>query len=340
MLNMNVRPVAIDAMGGDHAPSATVEGACRAVRDGLPVLLVGDEAVLRPLIPRGIEVPILHAPETVGMAESPSGAVRSRPDCSVRVAARAVREDRASALVSFGNTGALMAASLMELGRLDGVERPAVITALPRSDGGQLVLLDLGANVDCKPSHLGQFGVMGSVFARDVLQVAEPRVGLLSNGHEEGKGNEQVRAALPVLESMPIHFIGPVEPHDALHGGCEVVVCDGFVGNVMLKSLEAAIGVAGTVLREEIAGRPGAAIGIKLLQGALQAYRSRTSATAIGGAFLVGVNGTVLVGHGAADATAVHSGVRRAHAAVEERVTAHIGAAISEALCPSIPNDT
>lgn len=329
---MTVRPVAIDAMGGDHAPSATVEGACRAVRDGLPVLLVGDEAVLRPLIPKGVDVPILHASETVGMGESPSSAVRSRGDCSVRVAARAVKSGEASAMVSFGSTGALMAASLLELGRLDGVERPAVITALPRTDGGQLVLLDLGANVDCKPSHLGQFGVMGSVFARDVLHVSAPRVGLLSNGQEEGKGNEQVRAALPVLQSMPIHFIGPVEPHDALHGGCEVVVCDGFVGNVMLKSLEAAIGVAGKVLKEEIMGRPGAKLGVKLLQGAFHRYRARTSATAIGGAFLLGVDGLVLVGHGAADATAVHSAIRRAHSAANEQLTAHIGSAISEAL--------
>ena len=337
---MQIRPIALDAMGGDHAPSATVEGACRAVREGLPVLLVGDEAVLGPMVPSGVSLPIVHATERIEMGESPSQAVRSRPDCSVRVAARAVREGQASALVSFGNTGALMAASLMELGRIPGVERPAVITALPRSDGGQLVLLDLGANVDCKPSHLGQFGVMGSVFARSVLQVSEPRVGLLSNGHEEGKGNEQVRAALPVLASMPIRFIGPVEPNDALHGGCEVVVCDGFVGNVMLKSLEAAIGVAGTVLRDEIAGRPGAGIGIKLLQGAFQAYRSRTSATAIGGAFLVGVDGTVLVGHGAADATAVHSAIRRSHAAVEEQVTDRIGEAVSAALQPTGTNDT
>lgn len=333
-------PIALDAMGGDRAPSATVEGACRAVREGLPVLLVGDEAVLRPLIPKGLDLPILHAAEAVGMGESPSSAVRSRPESSVRVAARAVKEGRASAVVSFGSTGALMAACLMELGRLEGVERPAVITTLPRTDGGQLVLLDLGANVDCKPSHLGQFGVMGSVFARDVLRVDNPRVALLSNGQEEGKGNEQVRLAIPVLESMPIQFVGQVEPHEALHGRCEVVVCDGFVGNVMLKSLEAAIGVAGKVLKEEIMGRPGAKLGVKLLQGAFQRYRSRTSATAIGGAFLLGVDGLVLVGHGAADATAVQSAIRRAHAAVAEELTEHIGLAITEAFRGPTGKDT
>jgi glycerol-3-phosphate acyltransferase PlsX len=297
-------------------------------------MLVGDEAILRPMIPKGVDLPILHAPESIEMNEAPSRAVRNRPESSVRVAARAVKEGQASAVIGFGNTGALMAACLIELGRLEGVERPAVITTLPRSDGGQLVLLDLGANVDCKPSHLGQFGVMGSVFARHVLQVETPRVGLLSNGEEEGKGNEQVRAAMPVLEQMPIHFIGPVEPHDALHGACEVVVCDGFVGNVMLKSLEAAIGVAGKVLKEEILGRPGAKLGVKLLQGALQRYRARTSATAIGGAFLLGVDGLVLVGHGAADSAAVHSAIRRADSALRENLTAHIGAAIIEAFRP------
>ena len=163
----------------------------------------------------------------------------------------------------------------MELGRIEGVDRPAVITTLPRSDGGQLVLLDLGANVDCKPSHLGQFAVMGHVFAQDVLQIETPRVGLLSNGEEEGKGNEQVRAAMPVLSSLPIEFIGPVEPNFALHGGCEVVVCDGFVGNVMLKSVEAAIGVAGKVLKEEILRRIDAKLGARLRE-------AHSSATASG----------------------------------------------------------
>jgi glycerol-3-phosphate acyltransferase PlsX len=333
-------PIALDAMGGDRAPQITVEGACRAVREGISVLLVGDEAVLRPMIPKGMDLPILHASESIGMDEPPSRAVRNRPQSSVRLAARAVKEGRASAVVSFGNTGALMAACLIELGRIEGVERPAVITTLPRSDGEQLVLLDLGANVDCKPSHLGQFGVMGSVFAKHVLHVESPRVGLLSNGEEEGKGNEQVRAALPVLEQMPIRFIGPVEPNDALHGACEVVVCDGFVGNVMLKSIEAAIGVAGKVLKDEILGRPGAKLGMKLLQGALKRYRSRTSATAIGGAFLLGVDGLVLVGHGAADSAAVHSAIRRADSALQEELTAHIGAAISEAFRPIPTTDT
>ena len=337
---MSLLPIALDAMGGDNAPVATVAGACRAVRAGIPVILVGDKAALKPLIPKGVKLPIAHTQQHVGMDESPSAAVRSKKDASIRVAARLVADGKASAVVGFGNTGALMAACLMELGRLDGVHRPAVITTLPRSDGGQLVVLDLGANVDCKPEHLGQFGVMGHVFAQDVLQITTPRVGLLSNGEEDGKGNEQVRAALPVLESMPIHFIGQVEPNDALHGGCEVVVCDGFVGNVMLKSVEAAIGVAGKVLKEEILRRPDAKLGARLLRSAFQRYRKRTSASGVGGAFLLGVKGTVLVGHGRADAASVLSAIKVAKNAVREGLTDHIGAALSDALCPPSQDDT
>ena len=329
---MNEQPIALDAMGGDHAPSATVEGACRAVSEGLPVVLVGDERRIRPLIPKGIDLDIIHATEVVGMDEAPSAAVRAKKDASVRVAARAVAEGRASAVVSFGNTGALMAASLMELGRIEGVDRPAVIATLPRSDGGQVVILDLGANVDCKPSHLAQFSVMGRVFAEDVLGIDNPRVGILSNGEEEGKGNEQVRASIPVLSEMPIQFVGPVETADALRGGCEVVVCDGFVGNVMLKSMEAAVEIASKVLREEILRRPGAKLGVKLLTGAFQQYRNRTSAGAVGGAFLLGVKGMVLVGHGRADARAVHAAIQRAHAAIHQDLIGHIGDAISGAL--------
>ena len=181
---------------------------------------------------------------------------------------------------------------------------------------------------------------MGHVFAQDVLQIETPRVGLLSNGEEEGKGNEQVRAAMPVLSSLPIEFIGPVEPNFALHGGCEVVVCDGFVGNVMLKSVEAAIGVAGKVLKEEILRRIDAKLGARLLRGALQRYRKRTSSSGVGGAFLLGVNGTVLVGHGAADAAAVLSAIKRAHRAAEEGLTDHIGQAISAVLQDIAQDDT
>jgi len=202
------------------------------------------------------------------------------------------------------------------------------------------VVLDLGANADCKPEHLGQFGVMGHVFAQDVLHIEDPRVGLLSNGEEDGKGNEQVRAALPVLETMPIHFVGQVEPNDALHGGCEVVVCDGFVGNIMLKSVEAAIGVAGKVIKEEILRRPDAKLGARLIRAALRRYRKRTSASGVGGAFLLGVQGTVLVGHGSADATSVFSALQVAQSAVKEGLTDHIGVALSEALSGSSEDDS
>ncbi len=336
----NALPIALDAMGGDKAPAAIVVGAIRAVRAGIDVLLVGDADLIRPLFPKGVDIPILHTIQAVGMGESPAAAVRAKKEASVRLAARCVADGRASAVVSFGNTGALMAACLMELGRIDGIERPAVLSTLPRSDGGQLVILDLGANVDCKASQLGQFAVMGDVFARCVLQIKKPRVGLLSNGKEDAKGNEQVRGALPVLAKMPVNFIGQVEPNDALNGGCEVVVCDGFVGNVMLKSVEAAIAVAGHVLKEEILGRLDAKLGARLLRGAFRRYRARTSASGVGGAYLVGVKGTVLVGHGAADPTAVLSAIKRAHSAAKEGLSGRIGEAITAAAAGVMADDT
>ncbi len=327
-----IGPIAVDAMGGDRAPHATVAGAVRAVRSGVPVLLVGDEATLRPMVPRDVDIPIRHAPEVVGMGESPATVIRKKPDASIRQAMRAVHEGQAIAALSCGNTGAAMAAALVELGRIDGVDRPAVMTVVPRTDGGHLVLLDLGANVDCKPSHLGQFAVMGHVFARDVLGHAEPSVGLLSNGEESGKGNELVRAAVPFLESAPIHYVGQVEPTAAFRGAVDVLVCDGFVGNVMLKSVEATVEVVGKLLKEEILRRPSAKFGAWLLQGAFRRYRSRTEYAAIGGAQLLGVDGVVVVGHGRADAEAVASAIRLAHRCASEQLAARISQAVAETL--------
>jgi len=329
---MTLGPVVVDAMGGDRAPAAIVEGAARAVREGVPVLLVGDEAIVGPLIPKDVVLPLAHASEVVGMGESPSTAVRRKTDSSIRVAARALAEGKGSSLVSCGNTGAVMAAALVEMGRVQGVIRPAITTVVPRTDGGQLVILDLGANVDCKPVHLGQFAVMGHVLARDLMGIAEPRVAILSNGEEDGKGNEQVRSAIPVLESMPIPFIGQIEPTDAFHGGCEVLVCDGFVGNVMLKSVEATVEIAGKLLKEEILRRPSAKLGAWLLTGAFRRYRKRTASAAIGGAHLLGVNGVVVVGHGRADGEAVASAIRQAHLSASERLAERIGSAVSETL--------
>jgi len=326
---MSLGPVALDAMGGDGAPDAQVAGAAQAVREGLPVLLVGNEVLLRELIPKDVDLPIRHAPDVVSMDEPATAVVRRKPEASVRMAVAAVKEGAACAAVSCGNTGAVMAASIVELGCTAGVDRPAITTVVPRLDGGPLVILDLGANVDCKPVQLGQFAMMGRVFARDVLGVANPRVGLLSNGEEVGKGNEQVRAGIEILASLPVDFIGPVEPTQAFRGECDVLVCDGFVGNVMLKSVEATVEIVSKLLKEEIRRRPSAKMGAWLLTGAFRRFRSRTEYAAIGGAQLLGVDGVVVVGHGRADAEAVTSAIRRAHRCAAEHLSSQISDAVA-----------
>ena len=229
----------LDVMGGDKAPEALVEGAVVAAREGLSIILVGDETAIQPLIPSGVTLPIIHASDVIGDDETPAKAVRQKPQASINRAIEAVANGRAAAAVSCGHTGAVMASALFGLGRTSGVSRPAIATAVPRADGGSLVLLDLGANVDCKPSHLAQFALMGHCFAETILEIANPKVGLVSNGVESSKGTDQTRAAIELVEQLPVTSVGFIEPQDALNGGCDVLVCDGFVGNVMLKTVEA-----------------------------------------------------------------------------------------------------
>jgi phosphate acyltransferase len=317
-------------MGGDHAPDAVVRGALLAIADGVPVTLVGDEARIRPLLPRGSAVQIVHTTDAVGMGEAPVAALRRRPDASIRRAAREVAEGRASCCVGAGNSGAVMAAALFELGRIDGVERPAIAMLLPRGDGGQLAVLDLGANVDCRPEHLAGFALMGAAFSTVAAGVERPRVGLLSNGEEEGKGNEQVREAGPLLAALPILYVGHVEPTDALRGGCDVAVCDGFVGNIMLKTVEGTAEVVGRLLKEEVLRRSSDRFGAWLLQGALRRFRKRTDWASIGGALLLGVRGVVVVSHGRSDANAIRSAILYAHrcarAGLVSAITRQLGA--------------
>ncbi len=304
------RPVALDAFGGDKAPDAILAGAALAVAQGVPVVLVGDADRLTGKVPRGIEV--VHAPEIVGMDESASTPLRRKPKASIRRIFELVAEGSAQAAVTCGHSGAAMAAAMHVLGVIPGVDRPPLCTVVPRRDGGQLVLLDLGANVDCKPEHLAQFAVLGEAYARAVLKLERPRVGLLANGEERGKGNIQVRAAFGKLESLPLAFVGNVEPLGALRGECDVLVCDGFVGNVMLKTVEGTVEVVGHVLREELRRDPGALLGRWLLDSAFRRFRQRTTYDSVGGAVLLGVEGVAVVGHGRADARAVASALRYA----------------------------
>jgi len=310
-------PVAVDAMGGDHAPDAIVEGAVAAVRAGIPVILVGDRARLWPLLPKRDAPAIAHAPDVIGMGEAAAAGVRRKPDSSVRRAISLVQKGEACGALSFGNTGATFIAALFDLGVFDGVERPGIATVLPRSDGGRLVMLDAGANVDCRPEQLACFALLGASYA-EVLGVDNPRVGLLSNGEEEKKGNMQVRATLPLLQSLPLEVVGNVEPHHAMAGACDVLVCDGFVGNILLKAAEGAVATVVQLLKEEITRRPSGRFGAFLLQGAFQRFRDRVQWDAQGGALLLGTRGLVVIGHGSAGPDAVHAGISLAASAARD----------------------
>lgn len=309
------RAVALDAFGGDNAPDVILAGAELAMSQGVPVILVGDAARLRGKVPRGVTV--VHAPEVVEMDEPASTPIRRKPDASIRRIFELVRDGHAVGAVTCGHSGAAMASALHVLGAIPGVDRPPLATVVPRRDGGQLVLVDLGANVDCRPNQLAQFALLGDAYATAVLGIEHPRVGLLANGEERGKGNTQVRAAWPELEALAINFVGNMEPLGALRGECDVLVCDGFVGNVMLKTVEGTVEVVGRILRDEIRRRPGAQLGAWLLQGAIRRFRQRTAYDAVGGALLLGVGGVAVVGHGRADARAVASAVRYARSCAE-----------------------
>ncbi|MFT4626143.1 MAG: glycerol-3-phosphate acyltransferase PlsX [Myxococcota bacterium] len=302
--------VAVDAMGGDRAPREIVAGAVAAAKTGGPVFVVGDELVLRPLVPLRSSVVIVHAAGRVAMDASPR-TVRGIKDASVRVCARMVADGRVDGMVSCGNTGATLMAAVLEIGVLDDVQRPALATVLPRSDGGRLILLDAGANVDCRPELLASFALLGAAHA-ELLGIDSPRVGLLSIGEEDGKGNSQVRAALPALRALPLNVVGNVEPSAAMSGACDVLVCDGFVGNVLVKAAEGAVSTVGGILRAEIHRYWSGRVGAFLLRGALARFRARVSWDALGGAQLLGTPGVVIVGHGRSSAEAVTAAIESA----------------------------
>ncbi len=287
--------VAVDAMGGDHAPRVIVEGAVEAARSGVGVTLVGAEPAIREVLASVsdsslLDIQVVPATESVAMGEAPVEALRRKRHASIRVAADLVAEGRASALYSAGHTGATVLAARRALGLLEGVERPALAATVPTRTGHS-VLLDVGANADCRPRHLVAFAVMGTVFARVGFDVEAPRVGLLSIGEEAGKGNALVRASYRLLSGTTLRFMGNVEARDLYAGVADVVVCDGFTGNVALKVSEAMV--------EWL--------------GAADALRSRVDQAAYGGAPLLGVGGACVVGHGRSSVRAVRNAILLAH---------------------------
>lgn len=308
--------IALDAFGSDKAPEPEIRGAILACRS-LPVRvhLIGPESELRDLLDEHLEdedlpIEIHHASERIGMDEKAAHAVRTKRDSSMRVGLKLVREKKVAGFVTAGNTGAAMATAKMVLGAIPGVDRPALTARMPTVTGSPCVLLDVGANVDCKAHNLEQFAIMGEMFARSVLKVDRPRVGLLSIGEEESKGNDLTRESFPLLKALPIHFIGNVEGRDIFNGSVDVVVCDGFVGNVALKTGEGIGRLFRDLLRESLTQTVTAQVGAMLSRKAFNDFRRRLDYNEYGGAPLLGVRGICIIGHGSSNEIAVLNSIR------------------------------
>jgi len=310
--------IALDAMGGDHFPKPEVEGSIRAAKaHGVRVILVGDEGVIRRELNqhegwRELPIEVLHASQRIAMEDGAAKAARSRRDSSMHVACRLVSSGQANAFVSAGNTGACMAISKMVCGKIPGVDRPALSAVFPTAPGTPAVLLDVGANVDCSPEMLAQFAVMGELYSRMVLKVERPRVGLLSIGEEEHKGNDLTRTATPLLKMLPINFIGNVEGRDLYTGIADVIVCDGFIGNVALKVSEGLVETIRSMLRESLESTLTRKLGYALSKAAYRDFKKRMDYSEIGGAPLLGVKGATVICHGRSDANAIKNAVRGA----------------------------
>ncbi|MBI4466423.1 MAG: phosphate acyltransferase PlsX [Acidobacteria bacterium] len=309
--------IAVDAMGGDHAPQAEVEGAVLAAREyGVAVQLVGQpnllEWHLRSQNANSLSIEIVPASEVIAMDESPVKALRRKPDASIRVATCQVRDGKAQGLVTAGHTGAAMAAVKMELGTLPGVDRPALASVFPTKRGTGAVLVDVGANVDCRPQHLQQFAIMGEVYYRVMFGVARPRVGLLSIGEEASKGNEVVRETHRRLKESPLSFdfVGNVEGRDVFGGDVDVVVCDGFIGNVALKISEGMAEAIIALLKEALSSTLTAQVGYVLSRQAFDEFKKRLDYSEYGGVPLLGVKGVCVICHGRSNSNAIKNAIR------------------------------
>ena len=335
--------IAVDAMGGDYAPAAVVEGAVQAVRDrGIPVILVGDRVRVESELARhnteGLPINVVHASEVIGMDESPAKAIRSKKNSSMRVCFDLVKKGEAAAVISAGNSGAAMAAAVFVLKRLKGVERPAISVCLPTVKK-PTVLLDAGGNVDCKPAHLYQFALMGDVYARDILKRAYPRVGLLSNGEEEGKGNELTRETNDLLKKSSINYLGYIEGRDIFSGDVDVVVCDGFIGNVVLKTSEGVADAIIAMLKGEVRKSFKAKMGFLLAKGVFRDLKRKIDYSEYGGAPLLGINGTCVISHGGSTAKAIKNAIVRASEYVTRNVNSHMLERLQKEKMPLLPGE-
>ncbi len=327
--------IVVDGMGSDKAPEPEVRGAILACKQlDVRVHLVGPEDILRPMLRKalaGAHLPVFVVPasEWITMEDKAAQAVRTKRDSSMRVGLKMVREGRAAGFFTAGNTGAAMATAKMVLGMLSGVERPALATILPTISGSPSLLLDVGANVDSDPDNLVQFAVMGKRYAESVLKIHNPRVGLLSIGEEDSKGNALTRDTLPLLRALAgINFIGNVEGRDLYNGRTDVTVCDGFVGNVALKTSEGVVKLMSSLLRESLKSTVTSQVGALLSRKAFNEFKKRLDYSEYGGAPLLGVRGVCIVGHGSSNEKAVMNGIRVAAEFAQAEVNAGIEAAL------------
>ena len=341
--------IALDAMGSDRAPKPEVEGAILAARHyGVGVLLVGPEAQLRAELAhhpshRGLHIGVVNATEVVGMHEKAAHAVKTKRDSSMRVGVRLVREGRAAGFVTAGNTGAAMATAKIVLGALPGVDRPALAAVFPTAAGSAAILVDVGANVDCKPQNLEQFAIMGEIYSRSIFGAERPRVGLLSIGEEEGKGNDLTREAFKLIRSLPIHFVGNVEGRDLYNGNVDVIVCDGFVGNVALKISEGMVQVVGTLLKESLNSSIASQVGALLSSKAFKGFKKRLDYSEYGGAPLLGIKGVCIVCHGSSNSNAIKNAIRVAsefaHSGLNAKIEAELTARNGKRKSAELPAD-
>jgi glycerol-3-phosphate acyltransferase PlsX len=324
--------IALDAMGGDFAPEQVVAGGVQAHRElGVEVIFVGVKGRVDAVLQAsgaGKWAQIEDAPEVIAMDEHPAQAVRSKKASSIVRGIQMVEDGRVGGFVSAGNSGAVMAAALFGLHRIPGVDRPAIGSAIPTSTASNCFLLDVGANVDAKPEHLLQYAVMGSIYSEKLMGIVTPRVALLSNGEESGKGNQLVVAAEPLLRAQKnINFVGNVEGKDIFWGKADVVVCDGFSGNVLIKTAEGVAEFLFQGMRDAVQGDPLATLGGLLIRPKLRAIRRRADWREFGGALLLGVNGVAVIAHGRSDARAIYNAIRVARDAVDRQVIPTIAAA-------------
>ncbi len=326
--------IVVDAMGSDNSPRSEVDGAIAAAKAyGVHVILAGNESLLKPMLKEssagGLPLEIRHASQTIAMDEKPAAVLRKKRDSSVHVAAALVRDGLASGLVSAGNTGAVMAVAMMLVGVVPGVDRPALATVVPTLSG-RAVLLDVGANVTCKPHHLVQFALMGHLFSRQIVGVPSPRVGLMSVGEEETKGTDLTKGVHKSLKELNLNFIGNVEGRDIYNGRADVIVCDGFTGNVALKTSEGLVEAMLQLMKEELSRNLQAKLGALLSMDSFRRLKKRLDYSEYGGAPLIGLRGVCIICHGRSSANAIKNAIRVAKEFAENKVNSRLQEELSQ----------